>query len=144
MSTESKPVTGLHHTALRTAQFDRSVAFYTEMLGLTPKIQWGEVGKRATMLDAGDGNYLEIFEREEPEKGPPAEARWLHLCFRSSAVEATVEKLRVAGVEITVEPKKVELTNTLTHAEHGKATIHLAFFKGPDGEIIELIDSKEL
>ena len=56
---------GIHHVALRTAHFDRAFTFYTETLGCQPGMQWGDPGKRAVMLDVGDGNYIEIFERDE-------------------------------------------------------------------------------
>jgi catechol 2,3-dioxygenase-like lactoylglutathione lyase family enzyme len=49
--------------------FDRSVAFYTDVLGFTKKIEWGQKPGRAVMLDTGDGNYFELFERPKPAAG---------------------------------------------------------------------------
>ncbi len=34
------PTAGLHHVALKTRDWDRSAAFYQDVLGLTLKISW--------------------------------------------------------------------------------------------------------
>ena len=52
---------GFHHVAIRVYDFDATVRFYTEVLGFTDKVRWGEGDNRAIMLDTGDGNYLEVF-----------------------------------------------------------------------------------
>ncbi|MFW5841610.1 MAG: VOC family protein, partial [Planctomycetota bacterium] len=38
---------GFHHVALRSADFDRSIGFYTKVLGMTPAVAWGEGDNRA-------------------------------------------------------------------------------------------------
>ena len=133
---------GIHHVALRTAHFDRALSFYTDTLGCQPRNQWGEPGKRAVMLDVGDGNYIEVFERPETEP-VDSEARVLHFCLRCANIDAVVERVRAAGCEITVEPKSVPIQNLVPG---GKAdiTLKLAFFKGPDGEIVELMHCPDL
>ncbi len=136
---------GIHHVALRTADFDRSVAFYTDTLGCAPKLAWGEPGARAVMLDVGDGNYVEVFEREEPE--PVAgEARLLHFCLRCANVDPVIERVRAAGCTVTVEPKDVPVTNHAAGpaAGPGTVTLRLAFFQGPDGEVVELMSCPDL
>ena len=147
MSESKAKAHGLHHVALRTAKFDHSLAFYCNVLGFRTKLMWNmgdeEHPKRAAMLDAGDGNYVEMFERDEDEADPPAaEARWLHLCLRCRDVDATIARVKEAGCTVTVEPKDVELTNAAQGIE--TAHIRLAFFTGPDGEVLELIDCPEL
>ena len=139
---------GVHHVALRTAAFDRSVAFYVDTLGCAPKLAWGEPGSRAVMLDVGDGNHVEVFERSADDAGPqvPGEARLLHFCLRCDNVDDVIGRVRAAGCEVTVEPKDVPVTNTAAGdaAAPGEVTLRLAFFKGPDGEIIELMRCPEL
>ncbi|OMF38331.1 glyoxalase [Paenibacillus sp. FSL H8-0548] len=121
---------GFHHIAIRVFDFDKTVAFYTEVLGFTERVRWGEDAKRAIMLDTGDGNYLEVFAGGK--EGQKDEGAFLHLALRSDNVSEAIELARAAGMEITVEPKEAEL---------GGIPVKLAFFKGPDGEIIELFQS---
>ncbi|MBB6430399.1 VOC family protein [Algisphaera agarilytica] len=135
---------GIHHVALRTPDFDRSVAFYTQTLGASPKMQWLMDGDtRAVMLDIGDGNYVEVFERGEDDPASPDEARLLHFCLRCDNLDEVVERVRQAGMTITVEPNDVPIEN---QAEAGPAavTLRLAFFKGPDGETVELMQCEDL
>ena len=126
---------GFHHVAIRAWDFDASVKFYTEGLGFTRKIGWGEDEKRAVMLDAGDGNYLEIFANGSEGKKP--EGAILHLALRTTDVDSAMEKARAAGAEITTEPKDVEIQST-----PGPTPVRLAFCKGPDGEIIEFFQNE--
>lgn len=132
---------GIHHVALRTADFDRSLAFYTQTLGMRPTMVWGDE-KRAVMLDVGDGNYIELFERDEAE-AVAAEARLLHFCLRCDNLDEVVERVRGAGMTVTVDPKNVQIAN---RAEGGKPmiTVRLAFFAGPGGEIVELMQCPDL
>lgn len=127
--------------ALRTSDFDRSLKFYTQVLGMRPRMLWGG-DKRAVMLDVGDGNYVELFERDEAE-AVEAKARVLHFCLRCDNLDEVVERVRGAGMAITVEPKDLDIEN---RAEGGKPsiTLRLAFFTGPDGEIVELMQCKDL
>jgi len=129
-------ITGFHHTAVRSANFDASVAFYTGVLGLATKITWGEKPERATMIDAGDGNYVEIFERAE---FLPAEGSILHFALRTDDCAAILEKVRAAGMEVTVETKEVNIP-----ANVGPVPVRIAFFKGPSGEVVELFENEVL
>ena len=130
---------GFHHVAIRTARWDESIRFYTEGLGFNQKITWGEAPRRAVMLDTGDGNYLEIFERDAIEGGPDDDrASILHFALRADDCEAAVERARAAGAEVTLEPKVPEPFTLL-----GLKT-KIAFIKGPDGEIVEFFESENL
>lgn len=140
------PGAGLHHVAVRTADFDRSFSFYTLTLGFKPRMQWHlDGGHRAVMLDVGDGNYLEIFERPEAvgDTAVPGEARLLHFCLRCTDVDATIAKVREAGMVVTTEPRDVKVTN-VAESHAGDVHIRLAFFRGPDGETVELMDCPQL
>jgi len=84
------------------------------------------------MLDTGDGNYLELFERPSEQwadEGPCI----LHFCFRTNDIDAAIERCRDAGCEITNEPKSVTIGNNMS------ADVRFAFFKGPDGEVVEFM-----
>lgn len=131
------PGCGFHHVAIRTSEWDRTIRFWTEALGFQVAIEWGEEPRRACMLDTGDGNYLEVFERDPVPGGVPSEGAILHFCFRADDCDAALERARAAGAEVTVEPKEVAI---------GAAgvPVRLAFFKGPNGEICELFQNEVL
>ncbi len=132
---------GFHHIAIRVADWDKTIRFYCGGLGFKVKLEWGQAPARAAMLDTGDGNYLEIFEREpapEPSSAGGAEPNILHLCFRAENCAQAIEKARAAGAEVTVEPKQPE-----TFEKIGLKAI-IAFVKGPDGEIVEFFQSPAL
>lgn len=133
-------VTGLHHVAIRARDFDRSVGFYTRVLGFTAKIAWNPPPARAIMLDAGAGDYLEIFERPDQTPPPPDEAAILHLALRTNDTDALLERVRAAGCEVTVEPRTARIANTIPSTP-SPVPVRLAFFKGPDGEVIELFQN---
>jgi len=129
---------GFHHVAIRTDKWDESLRFWMEGMGFSLAVQWGEEPRRACMLDTGDGNYLEIFERDPVPGGVPSEAAILHFCFRADDCDAALERARAAGAEVTVEPKTVEVFG------EPKIPVRLAFFKGPNGEICELFQNEVL
>ena len=121
---------GFHHVAMRAKDFDASVRFYTELLGFTTKMTWGDEGHRAIMLDAGDGACLEIFSGGSGE--PPTEGAIIHFALRTADVDAIVERVRAAGAEVTMEPKTLDIPS------NPPAPARIAFFTGPDGEVIEV------
>lgn len=133
---------GFHHVAIRARDFDASVAFYTDVLGFAPVVAWGEAPGRAMMLDTGDGNYLEVFERpNQPPMPEGVEGAILHFAIRTDDTEAALERARAAAVKVTMETKDVNIANTL----EGRPTpvpVRIAFFEGPDGELIELFQNE--
>jgi glyoxylase I family protein len=129
-------IKGFHHTAIRSSNFDASVRFYTEVLGLNIRITWGEGSSRAAMIDAGDGNYVEIFERPAFDS---AENTILHFALRTDDCSGMTEKIRAAGLEITMEPKELTIDSSA-----GPIPVKISFFKGPDGELVELFENNVL
>ncbi len=127
-------ITGFHHTAIHSSDFDGSVNFYKSVLGLEEKIAWGERPNRAIMLHAGDRCHVEIFEK--PEAAAEGVGTLLHFALRTDDCPAMLEKVRDAGMTITMEPKSLTIESTT-----GPVPVHIAFFKGPDGEIVELFES---
>ena len=56
-------ICGIHHVALKcdgTAEFEKTLHFYQNVLGLEPVRSWGEGENAGAMLSTGDG-LLEIF-----------------------------------------------------------------------------------
>lgn len=129
-------ITGFHHTAITTRDFEASVKFYTETLGMKTKITWGKSPDRAIMIDAGDGNYVEIFERADAS---PKDGTVIHFALRTDDCTAMTERVRAAGMEITVETKDVTID-----ANVGPVPVRISFFKGPSGEVVELFENRIL
>jgi glyoxylase I family protein len=125
---------GFHHAALRARDFDASVTFYREGLGMTPAIAWGQGDSRAVMLDTGNGNHLEVFAggAAHPTRSPgESEPPLLHIAFRTRSCDASFARARAAGAVVVAEPK------TVTIPSDPPTTVRIAFCTGPDGETIE-------
>lgn len=132
---------GFHHVAIKVKDYDRAVAFY-RALGMTEKLTWGEGEKRGALLDAGDGNYVEIFAGGDGRPQPPlGEGQALtHVCFRSNDVPNALAVAERAGGVVTIPPKKV----TINAHDGRRVELHVAFVQSPTGEAVEFFDSAEL
>ncbi|MGF1678107.1 MAG: VOC family protein [Candidatus Methylacidiphilales bacterium] len=139
--TDTPCITGFHHVAIRVRDFDRSLAFYTEILGLSPRVAWGEAPTRAVMLGAEDRVYLEIFERPAQAAASGEEGTLLHFALRTPDASAMLERARTAGCEVTMEPKEVNIGNTHPSLP-SSVPVKIAFVKGPDGEVIEFFENQ--
>jgi glyoxylase I family protein len=126
---------GFHHLSMRVRDLDASVKFYTEGLGFVKRFSWGEAPKRTVLLDTGDGNYFEISQGD-PEK-VHGEGIFHHIALRADDCATALEAARAAGAEVTVETRDVNLSSK------PPIPIRIAFFKGPDGEVIELFQDEK-
>ncbi len=111
-----------------------SLKFYVEGLGFVERVSWGEPQKRTVLLDTGDGNYFEISQGKNGKKFEAGVFR--HIALRVDHCKAAIELARKAGAEVTMETRDVNLS-----CEPSIPII--AFFKGPDGEIVELFQNEE-
>ena len=125
---------GFHHLSMKARDLDASIKFYTEALGFAERFSWGEAPKRTVLLDTGDGNYFEISQGD-PEK-VHGDGIFRHIALRADDCAAALEAARAAGAEVTVETKDVTLSTK------PPTPIRIAFFKGPDGELIELFQDE--
>ena len=137
MSNQKIPGCGFHHIAIRSNDWDKSIRFYCDGLGFAEKISWGAAPKRAVMLDTGDGNYLEIFERDAAPT-LAGEPNLLHLCLRTDNCEAAFQTALAAGATVKTAPLVPDV-----FTEMGLQT-KIAFVVGPDGEIIEFFECRDL
>jgi len=124
-------ITGVHHIALRALDFDASVKFYTEGLGMTVRTTWKSGGsdRRAALLAFGD-SHIELFEGGVGEKTePPMQAgEWFHLALRTDDPDGAFAKAVAWGARPKIEPKNAQI---------GDLPIRIAFVYGPSNEVIE-------
>jgi glyoxylase I family protein len=140
-----------NHVSVTCAEFDRSLAFYHELLGL-PVMDQGEVSSRESpehreIIGLGDvrlrfaeidlgGGFLELFEYLEP-LGVPVASRTcdhgnVHIALTvEDGIEDLHRRLVAAGVATRSEPV------TLTRGEWRGAKAFYAL--DPDGVTVELI-----
>ena len=102
---------GTHHIAVQTQDYQASIAFYTEVMGMVQTAEFSAGGRRICLLDIGDGSHLELFE-PLPGTTPSGDADGnvvFHFALATSDIEAGLERVRAAGMEITVELKTGDL-----------------------------------
>lgn len=129
-------ICGIHHVALKcdgTAEFEKTLHFYQNVLGLEPVRSWGEGENAGAMLSTGDG-LLEIFA--SGKKLPQGAIR--HFALRTERVDDCVAAVRAAGYPITVEPKDIVI------ASNPSFPARIAFCTGPVGEEIEFFQERAL
>ena len=134
MANKKIPNIGIHHLALASADYDKSVKFYIEGLGFEKVAEWGEGTGRACLLDIGNGSHFEIFANgtTNEEKDP----KFWHFAFSTSDPDAAYANAIAAGAESYMEPKDVDIPATPV------LPVRLAFVKGPDGELLEFFKVK--
>jgi catechol 2,3-dioxygenase-like lactoylglutathione lyase family enzyme len=119
---------GLHHTALVSSDVERTTRFYTEVLGfpLTEMIDNRDyAGSTHFFFDIGNGNLLAFFDFPGLDIGPYAEVlgglHHIAISVEQECWEQLRGNLDTAGVE---------------YAHHSGTSL---YFRGPDGERLELI-----
>ena len=147
--TPSSAAPAFHHVAIRATDFDRTVKFYVEGLGFKVHYEFAIPGRidRAAFLDAGDGRYVEVFGsgsmvQAEGRRRLPSEERTegalLHFCLRVADTEAAYARALAAGAVSRLEPRiSTSRLDPLVQA-------CIAFVTGPDGEVIEFLQSEQL
>ncbi len=121
------------HTMLRVGDLDRSVAFYTRLLGMKELRRTDVPEGKYTLVFLGYGGedsntVLELTYNYGVDKYDLGTA-FGHLALGVPDIYATCEKLRAAGAKITREPGPVKFGKTV-----------IAFIEDPDGYKIELIE----
>ncbi len=121
---------GIHHVAIICSDFQRSKAFYHQVLQLPILGEHYRAERQSYKLDLQlpDGSQLELFSFPNPPARPSRpEAQGLrHLAFRVDSVEQTVAYL--AEHNIIAEPIRIDEYT-------GRA---FTFFQDPDGLPLEL------
>lgn len=123
----------LLHTMLRVMDLDRSVQFYTGLLGMKELRRSENASQRYTLVFVGYGEVSGLNEIELTHNWDQAEPYAIgtafgHLAVGVPDVAATCERLRANGVKITREAGPVK----------GGTTV-IAFVEDPDAYKIELV-----
>ena len=122
----------IHHIAIICTDYERSKAFYLDVLGLEVIREVYREERQSYKLDLGlNGDYvLELFSFPDPPKRPsrPEAVGLRHLAFEVDDIESEVKRLEKKGVQ--VEPIRVDEYTTK----------RFTFFSDPDDLPIELYE----
>ncbi|KHE95214.1 lactoylglutathione lyase [Aeromonas salmonicida] len=127
------------HTMLRVGDLQRSIDFYTRVLGMkllrkSENSEYSEYKYTLAFVGYGDEKDEAVIELtynwgvSEYELG----SAYGHIALEADDIYATCDALRAAGAKITREPGPVK----------GGTTV-IAFVEDPDGYKIELIAKKD-
>ena len=118
------------HTMLRVGDIDRSVHFYTELMGMKETRRRDVPDGKYTLVFVGYGDGPEIeltynYGTERYEMG----SAFGHLAVGVPDTKATCDAIRAGGGKVVREPGPVKFGTTV-----------IAFVEDPDGYKIELIE----
>ncbi len=161
-------ISGIHHTGITVSDWDRSMKFYCDVLGMEnvwevefdnhPQAQAihalqnekFRVAFLAIPADLGGGK-IELFHFTSP-KGEPRRSTyrvcdhgWTHVCFTTSDIEKTYQELSAQGVRFTTPPLEVKMEGVKiirdpqTETAPTVGRVRATYFYDPDGLIMELI-----
>ena len=122
------------HTMLRVRDLDKSIHFYTKILGMSLLRQHNFESGRFTLAFVGYGSeetdaVLELTFNWDETSGYELGRGYGHIALGVPDIYSTCEQLRDAGAKIIREPGPMK---------HGSTII--AFIEDPDGYQVELIE----
>lgn len=151
-------ITGVHHFSFSVQDIDRTLDFYTRVLGVELQsrarnkyeslgtalfgTKWGINQEHADLelavVNIG-GTRVEFIEYKDPANQPyhknPSIAGSAHLCFKVDGIEETRARLEAEGVEFH--------SPIQSFMEKGKNEWRWCYFRDPDGIILELVEEKQ-
>ena len=126
------------HTSIRTSNIDKSIDFYTRLMGLKlmsrREIPQNNAEIAFLQDPEGKGARLELtFYRKQKKfiQADYEERLFDHIAFEVENMEQTISIMRKEKVTITDEPFRL-----------GPAGPLIAFIEDPDGVLIELIERR--
>ncbi len=122
------------HTMIRVKDLDKSLDFYTRLLGMTLLRRTDYPGGEFTLAFVGYGDekantVVELTHNWGQDEAYDLGDAFGHLAIGVSDIYGACEKIEAAGAEVPRPPGPMK---------HGGTVI--AFVKDPDGYMIELID----
>ena len=126
----------LLHTMLRVFDLDKSIRFYTDLLGMRLLRRNDYEGGRFTLAFVGYGDesgtaVLELTHNWDQAEPYVIGSGFGHIAIGVPDIYAACDRLRAAGAKITREPGPMK---------HGSTVI--AFVEDPDGYKVELIEAR--
>ena len=126
------------HTSIRTSNIDKSIDFYTRLMGLKllsrREIPQNDAEIAFLQNPNGKGAKLELtFYRKQKKfiQADYEERLFDHIAFEVENMEQIISIMRKENVTITDEPFRL-----------GPAGSLIAFIEDPDGTLIELIERR--
>ncbi|HEY0835834.1 MAG TPA: lactoylglutathione lyase [Azospirillum sp.] len=124
------------HTMVRVFDLDKSLDFYTRLLGMTLLRKTDYEGGRFTLAFVGYGEekdtaVIELTHNWDQKEPYTIGTGYGHIAIGVPDIYGTCDTLRAGGARITREPGPMK---------HGSTVI--AFVEDPDGYKIELIERK--
>jgi lactoylglutathione lyase len=124
------PITGLAHVAIKVKDIDRTLAFYTGLLGMQEmmRINKDDGSLWIVYLRITDTQFLEVFPGAEGDRAPGWNTNGLnHICLTFTDLEAVVRELTGKGIKFIIQLK--------VGADRNKQ----AWIEDPDGNRLELM-----
>lgn len=137
---------GLHHAAVQTNDWNRTLEFYEKGLGFSVMMVWSGAGDfpRGGYIDSGDGTCLEIIEHPGyvppplPTESEVSRQPITHICLRTTRFDAAFENAVKFGAAVVLKPIAFPLHTT---TGQGVWPLRLCMLGGPSGEVIELLEN---
>ena len=124
-------ITGIGHIAITCQDIDRSLDFYTRILGLPEAFRMHNDDGTLWMvyLKTGSDDFIELFTGGgDPPDIPPNASGFKHLCLWVDDIETTLHDLKTRGLD--VDPAGIRT---------GRSKCRQYFIADPDGVRIELM-----
>lgn len=139
---------GLSHAAVGCTDYEKSLAFYRDILGLKDKFSLYRDGKPwLTYMEIKPGVFVELFL---PAPGQDytyhSTDSYYHICLLVDDIENAGRYFQSCGLKLYAGPKNAEGTNTLPEPYCKtimKAGEYCFYLDGPDGVPVEIMQYVE-
>ena len=123
-------ITGIGHIAITASDFEKSIAFYRDTLGLPEafRVDREDGSPWMAYFKTGQDDFIEIFDGKGAAVEDVPEIGVKHICLWVDDIEQTLTDLQGRGMD--VDPKG---------AKTGKSKCRQYFIQDPDGVRIELM-----
>lgn len=124
------------HTMIRVADLDKSIEFYTKVLGMSELDRFENTEYRYTLVFIGNADQpgsttIELTYNWDTDSYDLGNA-FGHMALGCEDIYAACDKIKALGGNVTREPGPMKGGET-----------HIAFIKDPDGYQIELIQTSK-